>query len=345
MTTQVKEENTTQSSATKEIPYLFLTPGMEREQMFARHPVVTDKAKLPTPPIKESFEVISSAIIHHMPGVCFAAEARYGKTYGIAHLLQALPQRFPHLPIYSVNAKEHDRPSERTFYTDLLQDCGHGLSDSGTAAARRQRLLNLWFSRTQAVSSNQLLIFVDEAQNWNEYFFTFLRDLSNDLASRDVGLIVVLFAHPSFLIVRTSLLAGQRTDLIGRFMLHPTQFRGVSSQNDLIEIAKCYDNPDISEFPPGTGISYSQFFRPDAFSMNNWRLESEAVQCWSAFTQASKKQSGHFQIGMQWIANAIRDYFYTYWNIEHGEVFPDKDLWEKAVESSGYLTTLGVIKD
>lgn len=322
---------------------LALTRGSEREQLFFHHPVVTDKAKLPTPAIKGSFQVISSAIVHHFPGACFAADSRFGKSYAIAALMQILPESFPDLPIYSVNAKRHDRPSERTFYTDILHDCRHGAADIGTASARRTRLLNMWISGAQASNSDRLLLFIDEAQNWDEFYYTFLRDLSNDLASHDIRMLVVLFAHPSLLVVRTSLLSRERTDLIGRFMMHPMRFRGVASSSDLEEIARCYDDPTISEFPAGSGISYSRFFRPEAYC-DGWRLEDDVEQCWRAFSTAAGKQSGQLQIGMQWVANAVRSYFYSHWDVEHGKPFEDGDIWETAVRNSGYATSLGIIQ-
>jgi len=322
---------------------LALTRGSERERLFSRHPVVTDRAKLPTPAIKGSFQVISSAIIHHFPGACFAADSRFGKSYAIAVLMQTLPHSFPDLPIYSLNAKRHDRPSERAFYTDILHDCRHGVAESGTASARRTRLLNMWISRAQASNSDRLLLFIDEAQNWDEFYYTFLRDLSNDLGSHDIRMLVVLFAHPSLLVVRTSLLSRERTDLIGRFMMQPMRFRGVASSSDLAEIARCYDDSTISEFPAGSGISYSRFFRPDAYR-DGWRLENEVEQCLAAFSTAAGKQSGQLQIGMQWVANAVRSYFYSHWDAEHGKPFEDGDIWETAVRNSGYITTLGIIR-
>lgn len=321
-----------------------LEPGAARDQAFTLHPVVTDKAKVPTPAVKEAFEVVRGAIVHYEPGVCFAADSRFGKTYGIDVLRQTLPQSFPGLPMYSVSAKGHDRSSERSLYTDLLLDCRHGMADSGTAMARRIRLLNLWIATAQASSSDRLLLFVDEAQNWDEEDYTHLRDLSNDLASREVRLIVLLFAHPSLLVIRTSLLGHKRTDLIGRFMLRPLGFRGVTSLADLIEIMKCYDDPSISEFPSGTGISYSQFFRPRAYR-EGWRLEKEAGRCWAAFSSVAAKHGGHFQIGMQWVTSAIREFLYSHWRAEHGEPASDHDLWEEAVSASGFESSLGVIQD
>ncbi len=323
---------------------LLLRSSAERDQTFEVHPVVTDKAKIPTPAVRDAFEVITSAIVHRDPGVCFVANSRFGKTFAIDVLRETLPQSFPRIPMYSVVAKEHDRPTERSLYTDLLMDCQHGVTDSGTAMARRIRLLNLWLVTVQVSGGDRLILFVDEGQNWGEEDFTRIRDISNDLALNGFRLITLLFAHPNLLAARTSLIASKRTDLIGRFMLRPRVFRGVTSLSDLIEIMKCYDDPKVSEFPLGSGISYSQFFRPNAYH-EGWRLEKEAGPCWAAFSTEASKHKGHYQVGMQWITNAIRNFLYVYWQLEHGEPADSGNLWAEAVSASGFEFSLGVTQD
>lgn len=323
---------------------LLLRGSSARDQAFEVHPIVIDKAKIPTPAIKGAFEDIRSAIVHRDPGVCFVAESRFGKTFAIDVLRETLPQSFPRIPMFSVVAKEHDRPSERSLYTDLLMDCQHGVTDSGTAMARRIRLLNLWLATVQASGGDRLVLFVDEAQNWAEEDFTRVRDLSNDVGLSQFRLITLLFAHPNLLSTRASLLTSKRTDLIGRFMLHPRVFKGVSCLADLIEVMKCYDDAEISEFPVGSGISYSQFFRPDAFRAG-WRLVREAGPCWAAFSAEAGKHGGHYQVGMQWVASAIRNFLYVHWDLEHGNPPGGGDVWTEAVSASGFEFSLGVTQD
>lgn len=327
-----------------DVEALLLKGSAVRSKAFEMHPVVTDKAKVPTPAIKEAFEIIKSAIVHRDSGVCFVAYSRFGKTFGIRVLREVLPQSFPSIPSFSVVAKEHDRPSERSLYTDLLLDCQHGVADSGTALARRIRLLNMWLATAQASGGDRLILFVDEAQNWVEQDLTRLRDISNDLALHEFRLITILFAHPGLLATRTSLLASKRTDLIGRFMLHPRVFKGVSSLSDLIETMRCYDDPQVSEFPIGSGISYSEFFRPREFH-SGWRLEREAGSCWAAFSTEASKHGGHYQVGMQWVATAIRNFLYIHWMMEHGDPAEEGDIWQEAVSSSGFELSLGVTQD
>lgn len=107
---------------------------------------------------------------------------------------------------------------------------------------------------------------------------------------------------------------------------------------------KCYDNSHISEFPVGSGICYSQFFRPNDYK-SGWRLENEAANCWAAFSSEAGKHGGNYQVGMQWIASAIRNFLYVHWQAEHGQPYGAGDIWNEAVSASGFEFTLGVTQD
>lgn len=328
-------------SLRSDINPILMTECADRDRIFQTHPVVTDKAKIPTPAIKEVTDTIRRAIVHRDPGVAFVGHSRFGKTFAIDVIKETLPQSFPEIPIYSVAAKEHDRPTERSLYTDLLMDCQHGVSDSGTALARRIRLLNLWLATVRRPGGDRLILFVDEAQNWGVEDFTRLRDLSNDMALNGYRLITILFAHFNLLSTRASLLSEQRTDLIGRFLLHPGYFRGASTISDTIEIMKSYDDPEISEFPKGSHISYSEFFLPQKYR-GGWRLEQEAGACWAAFEAEAGNQKGHYQVGMQWMSSAIRNFLYLNWQQEHGEPADSGNLWMQSVSASGFADSLSV---
>lgn len=321
-----------------------LMPGAEREAAFEAHPVVSDLAKVPTPAVRDAFDIVCRAVVHREPGVCFTANSRFGKTYGMAVVRRTLPQTFPGLGIIVVVAKDHPRSSEATFYSDLLLDCGHHAADVGTAISRRNRLLSLWLAMAQACSSDRLLLFIDEAQNWHEDEYTYLRDISNYLAEHGVRLITVLIGHPLLHSVRATFLHAKRTDLIGRFMLHPYPFRGLTSLADAAAVLAAYDNAEISEFPEGSGISYSEFFRPKAFR-SGWRLVSEAEACWAAFAAGAGKHAGSYEVGMHWMATAIRDVFYQYWETDRGAPATDGDKWAVAVSASGFEWSLGVTQD
>ncbi len=316
-----------------------LNPGAAREDAFIAHPIVTDRAKIPTSSIKYAFDVIKNAIIQRDPGVAFTADPRFGKTYAIDVLERFVPESFPEMPIFRSNAKRHQRPSEKALYNDILQDFGFDATGSGSAASRRNQIVNLMISASQAMESDRILLFIDEAQNWHEDELTWVRDISNDLALSDIRLITVMFAHPELHSIRDNLMK-RRTDLIGRFLVRPHIFRGVETFEHLKEIFCLLDDPEYSSFPSGSGISYSRFFLPKEFDNRGWRLSDEAMPCWAAFSDQMEKFGGHYEIGMRWVMAALRTWLLTHWEYEHGEIPRAGNLWDEAVECADFGASL-----
>ncbi|QTQ38899.1 AAA ATPase domain-containing protein [Aromatoleum petrolei] len=330
------------SNAKKILESTFLIPGFERERAFESHPIVLDTATIPTPGIKAAYDIVEEGVVHRDSGISFTAEFRFGKTFAIRALKTQLKQNFAAV-IFTVGAKDHDRNTELSFYTDLLQDCGHGAANLGrTALERRWRLFGMWVAAVQETGQDRIVLFVDEGQNWHEPQLTFLRDLSNDLQRAPYGirLITVIFAQPVLRATREALMGAHRMDLIGRFMLTINSFRGIASVSDTIELMKALDDPRISEYPANSGISYSQFFRPQAYA-NGWRMRDEAGACWAEFEAvASRKRRGKLEVGMLWMNGAIRSFLYSYWKQEHGTAEFDGDVWSQAVAASRYETSI-----
>ena len=317
----------------------YLKPGVPREEAFIAHPIVTDKAKFPTSSIKSAFGVIKNAIIQRDPGIAFTADPRFGKTYAIDVLEQFIPESFPEIPIFRSNAKQHQRPSEKALYNDILQDFGFDSTGNGSAASRRNQIVNLMISASQAMESDRILLFIDEAQNWHEDELTWVRDISNDLALSEIRLITAMFAHPELHTIRNNLMK-RRTDLIGRFLVRPHIFRGVQTFEHLKEIFSLLDDPESSSFPCGSGISYSRFFLPNEFDKLGWRLADEATPCWNAFIRQMQKFGGHYEIGMRWLMTALRTWLFFHWEYEHGVLPREIDLWENAVECADFGASL-----
>ena len=318
-----------------------LQEGPTRESLYTSHPLVCNTVRVITKPLQEAYEVIAQVIVHRDPGTCLIADFRIGKTRGIGVIKDELASTFPTLPVGVINAKHHETASERTFFGDILEDYRHGAAQSGTAADRRRRLLSLWEAAARSTGSDRYVLFVDEGQNWGEAEYTWLRDATNDMQQRNVNVITIIFAHPELIATRGKMLARRRTDLIGRFLLTPRAFRGLRDLEELRHTLKAYDGPALHEFPQGSGISMSEFFLPKAFA-NGWCLEHEATAMWSAFvTIAGRTGHNAENIGMQWVASAIRIFLFSSFNADGPMFCGDEKAWLYAVEASGYESSLG----
>lgn len=311
---------------------------------FDDHPVVRNRARLPTPPIKAVFDIVARTVFQRDPGCSFIAHPRFGKTFAIRVLSQQLGQIYPDVPSLIVNAKDHPRYSEMTFYTDILENCKHSLASLSKVNARRTRLVNYFWTLAQARNSDRLVLFVDEAQNWAEPEFSCLRDLSNDLALLDVTLITILFGQTELAAIRTVLLQSKRTDLIGRFMMQQYEFHGLTSLSDLVETMTCYDDVDVSEYPEGSQLSYTAYFLPKAFQ-GGWRLASEAGRLWEQFRLVAQGHGGLHQVGMHWVAACIKNFFVKQIPLDHAALRGTDEDWNQSVIDSRFAISLGLTYD
>lgn len=317
-----------------------LRAGEQRELLYQSHPVVLGSMKIATQPLQEAYEAIESVIVHRDPGTCFTAVFRVGKTTTIQGIREELSNTFPKLAVTCTNAKHHEKASERTFFGDLLSDYGHTNAWSGTAADRRRTLINAWEAQARILGDDRLLLFIDEAQNWGETELTWLRDVTNDLRSRCISVLTVMFGTPGLEDIRRDLMAKKRMDLIGRFLLSPRRFRGIQSAQELKHTLQAYDMAQLHDFPVGSGIAYSQFFLPEAYEQG-WRLSHEAQQVWAAFaTVGNRRLPTATEIGMQWVCSTVRNFLFANTSADSAAFLGEEAMWRYAVEASGYEASI-----
>lgn len=319
---------------------LALNPGPERDLLYEQHPVVLNAVKIATKPVQEAYDIISQVVVHRDPGTCLIADFRFGKTTTVAKIIEGLSETFPNLSVGRVIAKGHDISTERMFYTDLLTDFKHSGARTGTTSDRRSRILNLILALAKRKNSDRYLLLVDEGQNWGEMELQILRDLTNDLQAADLTVITVIFGHPELYNIRSRLLNLRRTDLIGRFLLTPREFRGLRDRDELVHTLQAYDDPLQHQYPLRSDISYSEFFMPVAWR-SGWRLVQEADEMWDALSRiAVHANRSAKNIGMNWIGGSVRNFLFSQAS-QDGSGFAGKpSVWTEAVEASGYEASL-----
>lgn len=308
----------------------------------AGHPVLRSQIRLPTPAIRMAYDVVANTALQRAPGCCFHAHPRFGKTSAILVLTQQLSQAFPEMPIFSLSAEWHPRFSEVVYMGELLDGCTHVMSSVGKYEARRVRLINFLWTQAKARGSDRIMLFIDEAQNWHEPELTMLRDLANHLTlHHGIQLIAVMFGAPELQALRSSLIHSGRIDLIGRFMIQQYEFKGISCLEELITTMAYYDDADISEYPSGSGMSYSAYLMGQAYA-SGWRLEHEGPRLWEQFRLAAQESGGIGQVGMLWVADSIRRFFLGQLEFDHPGLVVDDEYWANAVAQSGFKDSLGV---
>lgn len=317
-----------------------LVPGAERDLVYENHPVVKDNAIIATKSVQLAYDIMVKNIVHRQPGTCFIGDFRVGKTKAIEKIVNELSETFPKLPVGKVSAKGHDPYTEKTFFTDLLADFKHGAANTGTTIERRNRLRMAIETHAHRLNSDQYLLMVDEGQNWDERQWHLLRDLTNDLAISNIRVLTATFGHPELLNIRSKLIIRRRTDLIGRFLLRPYQFRGLNSVQELQETLSAYDDIGSCSYPFNSNISYSEFFMPHAWE-TGWRLKHEANLLWTALAHvASRVNQQVTQVGMNWVGGAVRNFLFSCADNDCVGFSGTVEGWISAVESCDYESSL-----
>jgi len=317
-----------------------LTDGPGRDALYEKHPLVKNRLRMITPPIKKVYSVVEQVIVHHDPGTCFAGAFRMGKTLGLESVRAECARTFPDIPSHVLIAKSHLDPNEAEFYGDILEDYRHGGARTGRAGERKKKIFGRWEADARSKASERLLLFVDEAQNWREEQLTWLRDMTNVMTSRNVEIQTFLIGDTTLVFHRAALLEQRRMDLIGRFLLNLHAFQGHQGPEDLTETFALLDDPAKYDYPSGSGISTSQFFLPRAFQ-NGWRIAGEAPTCWAAFVEvASRQGSAVKDVGMQWVMGSIRNFLFAHVGKDSAAFIGTHEAWRLAVEASGFENSL-----
>jgi hypothetical protein len=118
-------------------------------------------------------------------------------------------------------------------------------------------------------------------------------------------------------------------------MIHLHEFTGLRNANDFKYCLNGYDTE--SEYPEGTGWSFTQYFFPTGFEAG-WRLASEAKKLWDAFQQvrAEAQLPGKTEIPMQYFSRTIEHALRHYTTTECGTPTISLNQWKDAICDSGY---------
>ncbi len=126
---------------------------------------------------------------------------------------------------------------------------------------------------------------------------------------------------------------GDDLHLIGRFMMRETLFRGIRSEEELAYVLTAYDIS--TDWPEGSGISYTHHFFPRAFEIG-FRLTDLAATLWSIYQAlAPPKLQPHLNVAMEHVAKPVESLFRNHGGSAISVEF-SRDALIEAVESARY---------
>jgi hypothetical protein len=309
-----------------------LVAGEARDAALAEHPLTLDRQLLQTPGIHMALKHLRKAIKFRRYGLAFWCVPRGGKTWAIDALLEILSREFPAIPVFCTEALQHDDPTEKATWKDMLDSIGH--IGGKTAQEMRTALVNCVVTSAQLKSNSFVILFVDEAQNWSARQWRFIKGLVNTLRNRPyrIRMLVVSFGQSDLIKVREDMMAlpDKGKDLIARFLANVHPFPGsIASSLEIGKILAQLDDPRFAEYPKGSGLCYTQFFLPLAYAAG-WRLVNEAQDVWRAFAGPRRKKND--RVSMLHLMNLLREFFLL---VEDAAEFKSTpQIWKSALTAS-----------
>ena len=255
-----------------------------RERLLPGHPLRGGDYTLPTPMMHRTYTLVRKEVWARRTGTVFYSSPRMGKTRCAHEIRDMLRVEFPNVYVTLLSARSSGRPATSHMLPLILEAESHALSKRPDA--------NLLFGNAVAdirvkagrIGARQYVLLIDEMQLLSDTDLQQLVCFHNHLELQNLKMTAISFAQPEILHRRTSLLASNSRQIIGRFMSDTLQFDGCASESDLGHLTRAYDL--ASEYPEGSGISYTQFFFPEAYRAG-FRLESYKKELWDSLQRAA----------------------------------------------------------
>lgn len=261
----------------------------EREALLEYHPVREREYILPTPMMERAYSIIRERVWARRTGAVFYASPRTGKTHCALAVKDMLQAEFPKCFVTLVSARKSSRATDGHMARLILEAERHALASRSNADALFDNAVADIEVKTKARGGNQYVLLLDEMQVLNDLDLQQLAFIHNALALSKIRMTTISFAQPEILHRRTALMASNDRHLIARFMSELLPYSGCAGSGDLRLLLRAYDA--ASEFPEGSGCSFTQFFLPLAFG-NGFRLERYTVPLWATLSKAAGVASG-----------------------------------------------------
>jgi hypothetical protein len=300
----------------------------EREALLEYHPIREREYVLPTPMMERTYSIIQERAWARRTGTVFYASPRMGKTKCALSTKDLLQEAFPKSHVTLMSARPITRPADTHIFRLILEAERHALSARAKYDALFDNAVADIEVKTKAKGGAQFVLLIDELQVLNDLDLQQLVCFHNALELRKIKMTTISFAQPEILHRRTALMASHDRQIIARFLSELIPYDGCCSSADLRRILKAYDT--ASEFPDGSGWSYTRFFLPIAFE-HGFLLENYTVPLWSELAGAA---GGNNMLPMEHTCLAIENLLLAMRKHDCANLTLDKDDIEDAVESS-----------
>lgn len=274
----------------------------------SQHPIYTRDYAVDTPPIHKFFATVCEWIDNRVTGGYVHGPSRFGKSKAVKYWIKELIDEHyaGRVSFFRTICKSRARPSERDFLIGLLSSLRIRFTSKGSVAQVTERIANYLCSSSRAKKSNYVVLMIDEGQRMTSVEYGVLCNIQNLMEDAGFQLTVIAVGSHEMAYQHESFLLGLDMHIVGRFMVHSAAFYGIQSVEELKYALAGYDETD---WPEGSGISFTQYFFPKAYA-RGLRVESWAEEFWGIYVEmAPPSLRSRLQVPMEHIAKAVERAF------------------------------------
>jgi hypothetical protein len=306
------------------------------------HPLARRNYRVATGAIESFVDLVEHCVRVLIPGALIYARPRMGKTHAIDYVALHLAKHRPDILVLRMSCEYHRTDFEGPFFSTLLSAAGVRNPQPYSIAEKRFALMRRLSEQLQMRSGHIVIVLCDEAQRLSRHALEWLRDVHDQLAHHGLRLITFLVGQPQLMEQKAQYQLAGDEQIVARFMIEQLHFRGIT---DAVEAATCLASYDLTQHPEDTGLAFTEFFYPRAFSAGV-RLEDSATAIWNEFSEAhsAAQLHGPVEIAMDYFTRAVEFTLINgpQWDSLALELGPAH--WERAVRESGYVAAQRTVR-
>ncbi|MFC4761753.1 ATP-binding protein [Dyella koreensis] len=249
---------------------------------YAQHPLEQlFRPTVATHPIERLADAINSALDVGYRGICIFGFARLGKSEAANYLInhpEWLGDRkaaFVHM-----DAPDGHKRSDTTFFRMCMALLGLRIPARGTQVELGDMVAGRMIEMCQNAGTRLIIVFIDEAQRLVPSDYEHLVTLDNRMTKAGYYLFVVFVNQRDITGFSNETIGSNEhpPHVTGRFLIRKHEFTGLVDIEEAAYVLSRYD--DGTEWPPGSGISFTRHFVEQAFA-NGFLLSHYAARLWA----------------------------------------------------------------
>lgn len=251
------------------------------ENKYVKHPIIIGNYTVITPMIVRLIENIKGWISKRTPGAIIYGAPRIGKTQGMKFAMNYYAEK-ENIPHYYYSAISDNTPSLARFATGLLFAVDHpNYSKGGNAQLKLLQVVQQITTEVAMTEQNRIMLVIDEAHNLTVQQYGWLIKIYNELKIKGIEMMTLLVGQNELKANRENYIAMGQLQIVGRFMTDTFDFHGLRPKSKDIEfLLSVYDKQ--TEFPSGSGVSYTENFYKQAFHLSDFSLEKHSKDLYKA---------------------------------------------------------------